>query len=624
MEGSKQSFLRCDWQVCFARAVKVLCLFLCLVPAIVARAQFTFTTNNGAITITGYTGSGNTTVTVPSTTNGLPVGTIGSFAFLSCTGLISVTIPNSVTNYPGFAFVNCSNLLAVYFQGNAPIDFPGGGPVFWRDPNATLYYLQGSTGWKAALDTLPTVQWDPLVLTRLVYTTNNGTITVTGYTGAGGAVVIPSTINGLPVASIGSNAFYNCTSLTGITLPNTVTNLGNLAFAGCTSLAGVTIPNSAPGSGVFSNCTALTNVVISINNTTIAGSEFAGCPALTTLMVPSSITNLGDWAFQNCSSLNRVYYQGNAPVADSTVFSGDNIETNYYYPKTSGWGTTFAGRPTAPILFSYTTNSGAITIQSYIGIDGTVTIPDSLNGLPVTALGNTSFYACATLTNINIGAGVTSIAGQAFVGCANLLAINVDPNNSMYSSVNGVLFDESQATILYYPGGRAGSYTIPKGVTAIPSYAFQGCAGLTSLTVSASVTSIGTLAFNLDPDLTTIYFDGDAPAFAWSAFLDTQNTVTVYYVPDTSGWDTNSSGLPAALWLPQAQSGDASFGLKTNQFGFNINWVDGRTVVVEAATDLANPIWTPVGTNTLTDGSSFFSDPQWTNYPGRYYRIRSP
>ena len=78
------------------------------------------------------------------------------------------------------------------------------------------------------------------------------------------------------------------------------------------------------------------------------------------------------------------------------------------------------------------------------------------------------------------------------------------------------------------------------------------------------------------------------------------------------------------LWLPQVQTGATDFGVQTNQFGFNIIWASDQTVVVEACTDLANPVWTPVQTNILTGGSSYFSDPMWTNYPGRFYRLRSP
>ena len=78
------------------------------------------------------------------------------------------------------------------------------------------------------------------------------------------------------------------------------------------------------------------------------------------------------------------------------------------------------------------------------------------------------------------------------------------------------------------------------------------------------------------------------------------------------------------LWNPQVQTSDASFGVRTNQFGFTITGTSNLVIVVEACTNLANPIWSPVATNTLTGGSSYFSDPQWTNYPARFYRLRSP
>jgi hypothetical protein len=72
------------------------------------------------------------------------------------------------------------------------------------------------------------------------------------------------------------------------------------------------------------------------------------------------------------------------------------------------------------------------------------------------------------------------------------------------------------------------------------------------------------------------------------------------------------------------QTGDASFGVRTNQFGFNISWASGMVVAVDACTDLANPVWTPLQTNTLTSDTLYFSDPQWTNYPDRFYRLRWP
>jgi hypothetical protein len=125
--------------------------------------------------------------------------------------------------------------------------------------------------------------------------------------------------------------------------------------------------------------------------------------------------------------------------------------------------------------------------------------------------------------------------------------------------------------------------------------------------------------------LTGVYFEGNAPSIGVYVFLG-DNNVTVYYLLGTTGWSyfLSQVSILGALWNPLIQTGDGSLGVQTNQFGFNINWASGQTVVVEACTDLANPIWSPVGTNTLPGGSSYFSDPQWTNYPGRFYRIRSP
>ena len=89
------------------------------------------------------------------------------------------------------------------------------------------------------------------------------------------------------------------------------------------------------------------------------------------------------------------------------------------------------------------------------------------------------------------------------------------------------------------------------------------------------------------------------------------NDATGYCLPGTTGWYTPFGCLPIALWFlpnPLILVNNPSFGVRTNQFG----------------TDLANPAWHPVSTNTLTDGSAYFSDPQWTSYARRFYRVRSP
>ena len=142
------------------------------------------------------------------------------------------------------------------------------------------------------------------------------------------------------------------------------------------------------------------------------------------------------------------------------------------------------------------------------------------------------------------------------------------------------------------------------------------------MTIPKSVTNIGDSAFAYCYSLASVYFLGAAASlssyvFAWDA------NATVYYLPGTTGWNQWVAPPQAVLWNPQAQK-DAVFGVQNNQFGFNIAGSSNLVIVVEACTNFANPVWQPVQTNTLTGGSAYFSDPQWTNYPGRFYRLRSP
>jgi hypothetical protein len=213
------------------------------------------------------------------------------------------------------------------------------------------------------------------------YTNTNGTITITGYKGAGGSVVIPGTINGLPVTSIGDGAlsFINLndqsnltglSNMTSVIIPDTVTNLGEGAFAGCPNLAtisigkGITrIKGGAETSswGTFQWCSSLTRVTIPDNVTNIGDGvgtrggpfgAFSGCESLTNFIVGKGLAYLGDGTFTYCNNLLSVYFQGNAPpfgaseypAPTSPFFNATNAIV-YYLPGTSGWGPSYAGRP---------------------------------------------------------------------------------------------------------------------------------------------------------------------------------------------------------------------------------------------------------------------------------------
>jgi hypothetical protein len=140
-----------------------------------------------------------------------------------------------------------------------------------------------------------------------------------------------------------------------------------------------------------------------------------------------------------------------------------------------------------------------------------------------------------------------------------------------------------------------------------------------------SITNLGCYEFSSCTSLVGVYFQGNAPSADGDTFISDSN-VTVYYLPGTTGWGDFSAntGVPTALWNPQVQTSGVTFGVRTNRFGFAIAGTSSWVFVVEACTNLASALWYPVGTNTLTGGSSYFSDAAWTSYPRRFYRLRSP
>jgi hypothetical protein len=153
--------------------------------------------------------------------------------------------------------------------------------------------------------------------------------------------------------------------------------------------------------------------------------------------------------------------------------------------------------------------------------------------------------------------------------------------------------------------------------------AFEGCNNLRSVTIPSSVNYIGADAFAVIWKMPAFYFQGNAPTLGADAFWDDFNTVA-YFLPGTTGWDSTLGGLPTVLWNPVINSNGSGFGVRTNRFGFTVIGTANIPIVIEACTNLASQVWVPLQSCTLTNGLLYFSDPQWTNYPARFYRLRSP
>jgi len=169
------------------------------------------------------------------------------------------------------------------------------------------------------------------------------------------------------------------------------------------------------------------------------------------------------------------------------------------------------------------------------------------------------------------------------------------------------------------------SLTIPGSVGSIGGAAFLYCSSLTNVTIGNGVTNLGEYAFAFCTSLTSVYFLGNAPAASLFALAGLGANATAYYLPGTTGWSAfaTNTGLPALLWNPLIQTADGSFGVRANQFGFNITGTPNIPIAVQGADNLANPVWTSLQALTLTNGSYYFSEPFQPAIPARFYRITS-
>jgi len=292
---------------------------------------------------------------------GNSVTRIGDSAFEDCTGLTAVTIPDSVSSIGYGAFQGCIGLQAIYFLGNAP---GLGASAFTGASGSTVYFMGGATGWGATLGGRPTVDQ------QYAYTIAYGQITITGYTGPDSALILPTTLNGLPVTFIGDSAFKGLTGLTRVTIPASVTRIEDSAFEGCTGLTGVTIP--------------------------------------------ASVTRIGDSVFHGCIGLKGVYFLGSAPSLGASVFTGATDATVYFKGGVTGWDPTFGGRPAVgQWMLTYTAGSHGSTI-------GTTpqTVDHGANSSAVTAVPDTGYaftrWSDAVTNNprsdLNVTAGITVTA----------------------------------------------------------------------------------------------------------------------------------------------------------------------------------------------------------------------
>ena len=335
-----------------------------------------------------------------------------------------------------------------------------------------------------------------------------------------GCSSLTSVTIGTGVKSIGVEAFRNCSSLTSVTIPNSVTKIGSYAFEGCSSLTSVTIPNSVTNieNGAFCGCGSLTSVTIPDGVTSIGSYAFKGCSSLTSVTIPNSVTNIKNGAFCGCGSLTSVTIPDGVTRIGSYAFSGCSSLMSITIPDSvtkieDGTFESCSG------LASVTIPDGVTSFGSYAfkGCRGlaSITIPDS-----VTRIGEYAFCGCICFTSVTIPNSVTKIEGGTFEGCSSLTSVTIP--NSVTSIEERTFFGCSSLM----------SITIPDGVTSIGGYAFKGCSSLTSVTIPDSVTKIEDGTFESCSGLASVTIPDGVTSFGSYAFKGCRGLASIT-IPDS-------------------------------------------------------------------------------------------
>ena len=394
--------------------------------------------DDGTLEISNYAGN-SATYEIPGEIDGKKVVRIGDSAFIDCTELTSVTIPDSVTDIRWRAFYNCVSLKSVTIPKSViDIDNYAFGYYYDSDSFGTkkidgfkINYVKNTYGHMYALKNGFTDE--ACLLTNEL---DDGTLEITKYVGNSATCVIPSEINGKKVTQIGYNAFSSRTELTSITIPDGVTIIGNSAFSDCTSLETVTIPNSV---------------------THIYPRAFYNCTSLKEVAIPASVTVIRDEAF-------GYYYDTDS----SETKKADGFKINYVNNTQGHWYAIKNGFTDGACFVVNELGDGTVEITGYAGNSATCVIPDEIDGKKVTKIGENAFRDRTELTSVTIPDGVTYIVDCAFFGCTLLETV-----------------------------------TIPNSVTDICWRAFYDCVSLKEVTIPASVTNIQDYAFGY-------YYDSDS------------------------------------------------------------------------------------------------------------------
>ena len=468
----------------------------------------------------------------------------GAFSFCSNLSFVTIGVNSQLTKIDSNAFYGCTNLIEFLFPNN--INFIGES-AFSGCSNITSLVVPNSVNYIGRAAFAGCSKLEKITLPFIGETKDGSEHRRFGcifdwYSDSYYEMYVnkevPSTLKTVVVTggnSICSYAFENCTNITEITLPQSITSIGENAFDNCCNLVNINIPSNVChiSDDTFSNCHNLANVTIPNNVESIGDNAFANCSSLTDIIIPNQVVSIGNGTFYNCTSLNNIFIPNGVLTIGDDAFGGCDMLVDVVVPNTvtSIGNGTFANcskleNLTIPFVGASIdeiedTNFGYIFGCSYYGHEWD--IPNSLKTVIITGnspIDNNAFYECVSIEYIIISGDVISIGNNAFSSCSSLKNI-VLPNTlvslgssafSGCSSLTNVTIPEKITIIETWLFENCVSLTdiiIPEGVTLIDGWAFDGCSNLTNITIPSTVILIEDYAFDGASNIQSVYYGGN-------------------------------------------------------------------------------------------------------------------